>query len=374
MAAYGTPQYPQWSAGFEIDHVTAARTHLAASFPEAHLNPSSVEMTVVEALASMIGPLAMSYQNVPAAVVEHLMSFYGVRRYTGRKATGKAKFTVSTGTPEFDIPTGTRLRYVVGDNIGALDFFTTETVKVITSESRVIEVWIEAAENGTAYNGVPVGVRLDTLDYMLHVEDVVISERTRAGEDRETNESFTTRAQSMLSRQTSALVYDDQLAAAALSREEVGRAFALNNYNGITGASGTGHITVAVTDTDGMGLPGEVKEAIEYDLASQVLASLVVHVIDPSYTTVNLSVTVEAVAGTNHAEVASAVEAELTRRLDPMVWSGWNTITAYDITSWIDEVAGVARVISAPPITNLNGVAPLPLPGTFSVTVNEATR
>lgn len=374
MAAYGTPQYQGWAAGYEIDHVTAARTHLASVFPEAHLAPSSVEMTVVEALASMIGPIAMSFQNVPAAVVEHLMSFYGVRRYTGRRATGKAKFTVSTGTPEFDIPTGTRLRYVVGDNIGALDFHTTETVKVLTSESRVIEVWIEAAENGTAYNGVPVGVELDTLDYMLQVERVEISERTRAGEDAETNDSFNTRAQAMLSRQTSALVYDDQLAAAAQSREEVGRAFALNNYNAITATTATGHITVAVTDTDGMSLPGEVRDEIEYDLAAQVLASLVVHVIDPSYTTVNLSVTVEAAAGTNHAEVATAVETALTRRLDPLEWNGWNTITAYDITSWIDEVPGVARVISVPPITNLNGVAPLPLPGTFSVTVNETTR
>lgn len=374
MAAYGTPTYPTWAAGREIDHVTAARTHLATSFPEAHLAPSSVEMTLVESLAAMLGPVAMAYQRVPIAVVEHLMGFYGLRRYTGRRAVGKAKFTISTGTPEFQIPPGTRLRYVVGDNVGALDFYTTEAVTVLTSESRTIEVWMEAAENGTAYNGVPEGMPLDTVDYMLQVEAVEVSERTRAGEDAETAESFNTRAMAVLSRQTSALVYDDQVAAAAKAREEVGRAQAINNYNGLTGATTTGHITVAVTDTDGMGLPGEVKDAIRDELSAQVLASLVVHVIDFTYTTVNLSLTVEAATGANHAEVATAVSETLRARLDPLGWSGWNQITAYDITSWIDEVPGVARVISVPPLTTLPGVAPLPLPGTFSVTVNEATR
>lgn len=374
MAATPSPQYNEWVPGVEIDHVGAARTHLASVLSEASLNPSSVEMTVVEALAVLLGPVALSFQRAPAAIVEHFMGLYSLRRFEGRRAVGKARFRVSGGTPMVSIPSGTQIRYNVDDYAGSLDFITTEDIVILTQESLEGEAWIEATEYGTAYNGVPAGATLDTVNYMMQVSAVEVAVTTRAGENRETDLSFEERSRAMLSRQTSAIVYADQFEAATLTREEVGRAFAVNNWDAGTATSKTGHVTVAVTDTTGQVLTPDQKDEIQHELQSQVLASLVVHVVNPAYTTVNLSVTVEAKPGTNHAEVQAGVDAELKRRLDPMRWDWWNTITNIDIASWIDDVAGVARVVGVPAGITLAGVAPLPLPGTFNITVNGATR
>lgn len=374
MAATPTPQYPEWVPGVEIDHVGASRAHLASVLPEASLNPSSVEMTLLEAMAVLLGPVALSFQRAPAAIVEHFMGLYSLRRFEGRRAVGKARFRVTSGTGMVSIPSGTPLRYNVDDYAGSLDFYTTEDIVILTQESLEGEAWIEAAEFGTAYNGVPANAPLDTVNYMMQVSSVEVAVATRAGENRETDLSFEERSRAMLSRQTSAIVYADQFEAATLTREEVGRAFAVNNWDAATATTKTGHVTVAVTDTTGQVLNPDAKDEIQQDLQSQVLASLVVHVIDPTYTTVNLDVTVEAKPGTNHAEVQAGVDAELKRRLDPMRWDWWNTITNIDIASWIDDVAGVARVVTVPTGVTLTGVAPLPLPGTFNITVNGATR
>lgn len=374
MAAYNTPQYPSWQAAYEIDHVGAARTHLRAIFPEASLAPSSVEMTVIEALASMIGPLALSYRNAPSAVVEHLMDLHGVRRYEGLPALGRARFRVSTGAARVEIGMGTRLRYVPEGGGGALDFVTTEHLLILTSESVEGEVAIEAVEDGAAYNGVPAGSRLDALDYILAVESITVAEATHSGRNLESNDSFTTRAQAVLASQTSALVYAEQFENAAVATAGVGRAFVLNNYNGATGTTATGHVSVAVTSVDGMPLPNTDKDELRAALQSEALASLVVHVLDPRYSPVNIAVTVEAVAGANLADVQTAVEDALARRLDPVAWDWWDTITALDIASWVDDVAGVARVISAPATITLPGPAPLPEAGLLTVTVNESTR
>lgn len=375
MAATNSPQYPEWRAGVEIDHVNAARTHLQSMFPEATLNPNSVEMTLLESEAVILGPVALAYQRAPAAVVEHLMGLYGLRRHNGRKAVGKVKFQVSTGTAMESIPSGTHLRYYVDDYTGALDFFTTETITVITTDSIYGEAWIEAAGTGTVYNDVPVGAPIQTVDYHMNIQAVEISVRTRAGEDPETDASFDERARAMLSRQTRAIVYAEQFEDVALTREEVGRAFAVNNYDADTNATTIGHISVAVTDNTGLQLAQNVKDEILSTLQSQVMASITVHVIDPAYTTVGVAVTVEAAPGTNHADVQAAVVAELERRLDPMTWDWWGTITPLDIATWIDDVVGVARVITVPAADiTLTGVAPLPLPGTMTVTVNEYTR
>lgn len=374
MAAYGSPQYPQWQVATEIDHVSAARTHLRAVMPEALLNPSSVEMTLIEALAVMIGPIAMSFQNAPQAVSEHYMGLHSLYRYAGRKARGKALIKLSPSAAKADIPSGTHLRYVVDDYSAALDFYTTEQITIIATDSLEREVHIEAAEIGTAYNGVSKGARLQSINYLLQVQSIVVTETTYDGEDEESDASFEERSRALLSRQTAAITHAEQFEAVALTRPEVGRAFTVNNYDAATGTTATGHVTVAVTNNSGKALLTAEKDAILLDFQRQALASLVIHVVDPSYNTINITLTVEAAVGTNHDLVRQAVIDELTRRLDPMRWDWWTTITGLDMASWVDDVPGVARVITVPPSISLTGVAPLPLPGVIDVTVNPATR
>ena len=104
------------------------------------------------------------------------------------------------------------------------------------------------------------------------------------------------------------------------------------------------------------------------------MASLQVHVIDANYTTINPTVIVEAAPGATLSIVEAAVRDQLTRWLSPTTWDWWPEITPYDYVSTLDDVAGVARVITVPQTTTLGGVAPLPKLGTITVQVNPSTR
>ena len=70
----------------------------------------------------------------------------------------------------------------------------------------------------------------------------------------------------------------------------------------------------------------------------------------------------------------AAVRDQLTRWLSPTTWDWWPEITPYDYVSTLDDVPGVARVITVPQTITLTGKAPLPNLGTVTVTVNPSTR
>ena len=61
-------------------------------------------------------------------------------------------------------------------------------------------------------------------------------------------------------------------------------------------------------------------------------------------------------------------------RDSPATWEWWPEITPYDVVAAIDDVPGVARVITVPQTITLGGAAPLPKLGTVTVQVNESTR
>lgn len=384
MVFYNSPSYEQWVPGIEIDHVGAARAHLASTLPEASLSPASVEMTVLEAMAVMLGPVAMAYQAAPAAVMEHVMAYYGLTRTPGQPAKGRARFRASASAPRVEIPQGTVLRYFLNDQAGVLEFKTTEPLTILTADSVVGEAHIEATEIGTSHNGVPVGARLDTTDYFMDIEYVNVSVRTRFGEDRESNASFEERALAMLARQSTALNHADQFGSAALTRPEVGRVQVVDNWNpnlgtpvnGVRpGGRAVGHVTVAVTGIDGSPLLEPDREALQVWLQEMALASLAIHVVAPNYSFVDIEVTVEATAAANLAAVQAAVTDELARRLNPLTWDWWPTISALDIASWVDDVPGVARVVAVPSNGfTLPGIAPLPQRRSLVVNVDKFSR
>lgn len=362
--------YPQWLPGQEPDIVGAALEHLKSAVPEAVFRPGSPEVTYLEALAVLLGDVIRRYQEAPAATARHLMGLLGVERHPGVPAHGKARFHVSTGAPTVTIPAGTVLRYTEGEG-EALEFVTTQELVRVTTESTVGEVEIRATAPGASHNGVTTGAPLATVDYLLAVERVEVSEDTRAGEDPETDAAFDARARAVLSRMNSTLVHASEVRDAAVAVPGVGRAVVLDRYDPGTGTQGAvGHVSVAVTDTTGLPLPTDAREALQRGLAGQMLSSLVVHVIDPTYTDVDAGATVEVAPGWDYFDVETGVRAALERFLDPLVWPWWSQITAYDLVSAVDDVPGVARVVSVTGVTTLPGPAPLPRLGQVSVRVS----
>jgi hypothetical protein len=179
------------------------------------------------------------------------------------------------------------------------------------------------------------------------------------------------RASAVLARQASTLVLPEHFAYAALSRPEVGRAKVLDLYNPATApASAPGHVTVAVTDAAGAVLSAGQRAAIEADLRAGALASLSVHAISPTYTTVNLAVTVRASFGADPVAVKAAVEAAIWAWLSPATWDWSASVGQFALAAVVAAVPGVAEVQTVPASVALSGAAPLPTAGTITATVN----
>ena len=374
MAA--TYDYDQWIMGQEVNITQNAVAHLKTMLPEASVSPASTEAHLIESLAIMIGPIMSAHQVLPSRVVDHLMTLYGLERYPGYRAEGKVRVTVNPTASEVRISAGTVLRHYLASSNELREYRTVEDLLILPAESITGEVRVEATSVGTEHNGLPVGASLDAVDsYFIDVDRFEISETPRGGEGPESNESWWERSRAQLERQVSTLVVPDQFRSAALTRGEVNRAYVLDLYNpAAPTVEAPGHVTLAVTDSEGLPLTPSERPALEKWLQAQAMASLQVHVIDATYTTINPTVVVEAVPGATRSVVEAAVRDQLARWLSPTTWEWWPEITPYDYVSALDDVAGVARVITVPSEVTLTGKAPLPKLGTVTVTVNPSTR
>ena len=374
MAA--TYDYDQWIMGQEVNITQNAVAHLKTMLPEASISPASTEATLIETLSIMVGPIMAAHQVLPSRVVDHLMTLYGLERYPGYRAEGKVRVTVNPTATEVKLPAGTVLRHYLASSNELREYRTVEDLLILPAESITGEVRIEATSVGTEHNGLPVGASLDAVDsYFIDVDRFEISETPRGGEGPESNESWWERSRAQLERQVSTLVVPDQFRSAALTRGEVNRAYVLDLYNpAAPTVEAPGHVTLAVTDSEGLPLTPRERPDLEKWLQDQAMASLQVHVIDASYTTINPTVVVEAVPGATLSVVEAAVRDQLARWLSPTTWEWWPEITPYDYVSALDDVAGVARVITVPSKVALTGKAPLPKLGTVTVTVNPSTR
>ena len=374
MAA--TYDYDQWIMGQEVNIAQNAVAHLKTMLPEASVSPASTEATLIETLSIMVGPIMAAHQVLPSRVVDHLMTLYGLERYPGYRAEGKVRVTVNPTATEVKLPAGTVLRHYLASSNELREYRTVEDLLILPAESITGEVRVEATTVGTEHNGLPVGAGLDPVDaYFIDIDRFEISETPRGGEGPETNESWWERSRAQLERQVSTLVVPDQFRSAALTRGEVNRAYVLDLYNpAAPTVEAPGHVTLAVTDSEGLPLTPSERPALEKWLQDQAMASLQVHVIDATYTTINPTVVVEATPGATLSVVEAAVRDQLARWLSPTTWEWWPEITPYDYVSALDDVSGVARVITVPSKVTLTGKAPLPKLGAMTVTVNPSTR
>lgn len=133
------------------------------------------------------------------------------------------------------------------------------------------------------------------------------------------------------------------------------------NTTGGNVGSFPGHITVAVYGPGRFSTTNE-KTALDTKLENASLANLSVHIIDPTITAVDVTVSITLKSGYVQATVISAVQAALQSYLDPLKWGWGNTVYRNELIALIDNVAGVDRVVTlSVPASDLalSGKAPL---------------
>ena len=356
--------------GTEVDLVEAATTYIQAVMPEWVPRGGNTEVVLLEALAVMLGPEILSVQLLGQRVTEQLVGLMGTVRSEGVEARGRAEFTVTNSAPVQVIPAGTRLRLNLDASIETVDLFTTEELQIITSEALTGQVNVIADRIGSLPNGSPSGAPLSVVDNLPFIESAKLAAALLGGADLEGDDVFNGRAAATLARQNSTLVHPPQFQYAALSTVGIGRALTLDNFDpALPEATTYGHVTVAVAGLAGEAISAELMEALRVDLAEQALASLTLHVIAPTYTPVDIAVTVKALPGWTETQVQESVTAALEAWINPLTWEWDDAATQFEIVTVVGNAAGVREVTVAPATITLAGVAPLPTLGAVTVTV-----
>ena len=356
--------------GNEFDLADAAVALTRTLMPEWTPRQGNTELVLIQSLALMLGPETLAMNIMPFRMLEQLMLLYGVRRDPGLPAKGRIKVTVSPSAATQIVPAGSVFRLPPGDSGLTVDLITNDQLTIITTNTTVGYVNVTASRVGSDPNNTPVGTILQPVTNLPFVELVEVDEELTGGLDVENDAHFYGRAASVLGRLTSTLVLPEHFTFAALSRTEVGRAKTFNLYNPATPeVTAAGHVTVAVADAVGQPMDEDEMEAIRADLASQALASLTIHIIEPTLSTVSFTVTVKAIPGYTTEAVEDNVIAALETWLSPANWDWDSSVRKFAIIAIASRAAGVAEVTFAPEDIALAGKAPLAQAGTITVNV-----
>lgn len=332
----------------------------------------NTEVVLIESMALQVAELVYAINRVPAAIVEALLRIYGVTRDPGAPPTTTVRFDFLDSLGH-TIDAGTRVRYNPGDPDDVV-VFAADTNATAAPGVSFVEVAATGTRNTTVANGTIAGTVLDVIDSVVAVDEATLADPIGAGRDPEDTATWLNRGVQRLARLNSALVLPLHFVARALEEPGVVRAQALDRYNPAVGPVGSnnGHITVAVMGDAGVALSGGAKTALQDAMSLLASAHLVVHVIDATVNTVNVTATVARIEGYTASEVQANVVAALKAYLDPNVWAWGATVWRNELISVMDRAAGVDRVVSVTtPATDLalTGVAPLAKWGTLAVTV-----
>lgn len=356
----------------EEDMLQLAVEYAQAALPEWRPKAGNTEVVLMESLAQMVTILAFAVQQVPTQLLEQLLRLYDIRRDSGAPTKAVVRFEVAGSDPLYEIPAGTRLRVEIESTGETVDFTTDGKLEIETASSTVGRQTATATVSGAAYNRIPAETSMSVVGNLPFVERVRIDQDTSGGRDEESDAAFESRAASLLGRLVSTLVLPEHFKLAALERADVGRCLVLDRYDPDQPAEETlGHVTVAVADAEGQPLTPTQKTQVAEALQSQAMASLIIHVVNPTYTTVSVSVDVTAAADADPDEVEAAVRDRITTWLSPGEWTWGGTVGQFALVSEVSQVPGVASVTAASDDQPLTGDAPLPELDTLTVNVTR---
>lgn len=341
--------------------------------------PSPAEEWLLVATARMAAQVAVLTGQVPLAI----FTVYGERvlavpALDATPAVATVHFQLND-TAGHVISAGTEL--VVEDN----GFRTLLDLVVPPDEDAGMTAAI-AIEPGAQANGLSGTVTLANPTYAF-VETVTLDAPTGGGTDGEDALGYADRLADELPTLSPKAILISDFEALARRNPLVGRALALDNYNPATpGDEAEGHVTVAVHDPDGEPLPSLVRAEIAEQLAGNRVLNLFVHVIDPTYTTVDVAFVIDVMPGWEPAAVIASAGGEVAAFLAPARWgrraqgdrTAWvpeATLHRFDLMGVLYAVEGVRHVVGlqlaragdtlGTDDIDIDGAAALPRPGTI---------
>jgi uncharacterized phage protein gp47/JayE len=358
-------------------------------------SPGNLEAWLIESLAQIAGELRELAALVPDSIFEFYgSSILGLPPYEATQATGTTTWT-AIDAAGYTVYAGMLVGVAPPSSTDTFAFEVVSDFTIPPGETVAAGITIRAIEAGAAASNLTGEVEmLDPLDF---IDTVVLDGPTSGGVDAETTDAYLDRLSDLLTLLTPRPILPQDFATLAQrSIEGVARATAIDLYDPgpPVDANAPRCVTVAVVDANGNPCSTEVKQEVDDLLQSMREVNFLVFVVDPTYTTIDVTVDVVAYPGYQADEVTSRIEAALSDYLNPATWGvppygdtsgrSWiNTPTVrwLEVSQAVNEVEGVHYISSleiraaggsfGTSDVVMPGVAPLPEAGTFTVTAEE---
>ncbi|WP_217913249.1 baseplate J/gp47 family protein [Miltoncostaea marina] len=375
------------------DEVTVAEailTRIADQIPGWEPSEGHVETAVAEAMAMVAATIAALLKDEARDVYTGFAAnILGIARRPEGVASASSDWSM-TDDAGYLIPDGTHV-YMRRPDGEMVAFASVGDVTVPAGQTSAAGVPLVALEAGPQANGL-VGAA-EAFDQVVGVASVTLTTVASGGADAETIEAFAERAADRARRLRAIPITVDDFAAMTLDHEAVARAMAVNLLDpaappapGDDPASG-GHVTVFPVDVAGLPLsPADAAEVAAMLTGPERPLNVIVHVEEPTYTTVDVAITFRLEPGVDGPAMEAAVAAAISDYLSPATWAldeaapgRWRppddaarVIRHFDIAHVADSLAGVAGVVTCTvnggTSVTMTGWAPLPSPGTIVAT------
>lgn len=377
------------------DEVSVAEAILAGigdRIPGWEPSEGSVETSLGEATGAVIAATNAAFkEGLRTAFVGMAGTILHIERRAEQVATSLTMWSAGHSDGVL-IPAGSE---AVGRNLDGeqVAFATLTDATIPPGETSVDNVPVNAVEAGPEGNGVTGAAEVwEPID---GITGVVFTIASAGGEDIEPIDEYAERAARRARQLRIVPIEERDYAELPLDIDGVARCLAVRLLNpadppdpGDPPASG-GHVTVFPIDALGEPVSAPVATQVHDLLAGgDRPLNVTVHVEEPTYTTVNVAMTVWLDPDVDEAAVLDAVEAALTDALSPALWAAdpaapgrWRKptrdverrVSAFDMAHAADSVPGVAGVdtctVGGGAEVALPGFAPLPRPGAISVSV-----
>jgi uncharacterized phage protein gp47/JayE len=303
-------------------------------------------------------------------------------------ATVLSKWT-ARDSAGYEIPAGTQVdvERTGSDKVG---FIVSQTSFIAPGKTNVTGVPLEAVEPGAGGNGLSgVGKVVDSLGWVVNNGEIELTGETSGGEEAEEPAHYLGRLAETMQTFVESVVTARQVEIVVRNIPGVGRVLAIDNYNAETKATEQEKTTtVVVASIEGLALSAEKKAEIKAKLAEKREINFLFFVVDPAYEEVDVTAKVVPRAGYSQAEANAAAKAAINGVLSPATfaqeppgdetsWTNTNVLRYQDLSTAVNNAQQVEHhtelklakkggTQKAEDLT-LEGVAPLPKPGTVKV-------
>lgn len=359
--------------------------YIAARIAGWQPSPGDPLTIALESFAQIAAELIEVASDVPTAIYRYLgASLFALPPVEASRAAGTSTWTMRDDAG-YTIPAGTVVGIpAAGDQLVGFETVADVVVPPGSTTTAAGEVALLAVEAGAAGSGLTGPVTL--IDSLAFVTGVALVGQTTGGVDAESDADYLDRLTAELRLLSPRPILPEDFAVMARRVSGVERATAVDGYNPADGTTDNERmVTVAVVDAAGQPVSTATRNAVDALLQAEREVTFIVHVIDPTYTAVDVTFTATALPGFDPADVEARAEAAVADYLSPANWgrtastgATWlnrpivrylevaEIINRVDGVDYIDALTVEAGTVDVP----LTGVVPLPTAGAIAGTVN----